>query len=270
VKGHLHLELAPAQSGQTRISRQSFQAPMHLGKPHWDGRTLVLQTVNCTAGVFGGDELDLSIHARSNACAVVTSPSAQRVHPPRDNTTPALATQRFEVEPDAWLDVSPEIFIPHRGARFIQRTRIQLHNGADFFYIESMAPGRVGYGESHQFARLDWTTDLVYDDRLIFRERFVLEKGSESLGILLRHSPTAYHANAIVCSPRLPSCAGLREQVVALETAGCRMAASFLEGTVATIRFLATDSPSLRLGIASLRSLIYSVLNRPPPEWRKL
>lgn len=243
---------------------------MHLGKPHWDGHTLVVQAVNCTAGVFGGDELDFSVVARANACAVVTSPSAQRVHPPRDNATPALATQSIEVEPDAWLDLAPDFFIPHKNARFIQRTRIHLHRGADFFYIESMAPGRVGYGESHQFARLDWTTDLFQDDRLIHRERFVLEEASESLRILLRHSPTAYHANAIVCSPRLSTCHGLRGQVLALENPGCRMAASFLEDSVATIRLLATDSPALRSGIASLRSLIYSVVNRPLPQWRKL
>jgi len=243
---------------------------MHLGKPHWDGHTLVVQAVNCTAGVFGGDELDFSVIAKSNARAVVTSPSAQRVHPPRDSSTPALATQSIEVESGAWLDVSPEIFIPHKNARFIQRTRIQLHSGAEFFYIESIAPGRVGYGESHEFARLDWTTDLLLDDRLIGRERLVLEESSESLWILRRHSPTAYHANAIVCSPRLASCNRFREQVLALESPRCRMAASFLEDSVATIRLLATDSPALRAGIASLRKLIHTVLNRPQPQWRKL
>jgi urease accessory protein len=243
---------------------------MHLGKPHWDGHTLVVQAVNCTAGVFGGDELDFSVVARSHTRAVVTSPSAQRVHPHRDNTTPALSTQSIEVEPDAWLDVSPEFFIPHKNARFIQRTRIQLHRGAEFLFIESMAPGRVGYGESHQFARLDWTTDLFQDDRLIHRERFILDEASESLQILLRHSPTAYHANAIVCSPRLSTYHGLRGHVLALENPGCRMAASFLEDSVASIRLLATDSPALRSGIASLRSLIYTAINRPPPQWRKL
>ncbi|MEI8292787.1 MAG: urease accessory protein UreD [bacterium] len=270
MEGHLHLELEAAPDGRTQVGKQFFRAPMHLSKPHWDGHTLVVQTVNCTAGIFGGDQINLSFIAKSGTRAVITSPSAQRAYPPRDQSSPALINQFIEAESGAWLDVIPEIFIPHKSCRIIQRTQIVTHRDSELLYMESMAPGRVGFGESHAFASLDWTTDFIYENRLLARERLVLHDGSGSLKILLRHSPTAYHASAFLLSPRLDSQTSFRQDVLAMNSAECLMAATLLHQRAAIIRLLAGDSLSLRAGITRLRAYLYSLLERPAPDWRKL
>jgi urease accessory protein len=270
VTGHLHLELAATPDGRTQIAKQSFQAPLHISKPHWDGRTLIVQAVNCTAGTFGGDQLHVSILAKSHTSAVITSPSAQRIHPPRDKSSPALVTQHFEIQPGAWLDIAPEILIPHKDSRLVQRTHLHTHTGSELLYLEALAPGRVGYGESYQFAALDWTTDWIHDNRLLSRERFVLNAESESLKILLMHSPTPYQATAYLTSPHLAPTSPLPRQIAELDTENCRIATSFIDQNAALIRLLATDSIYLRSTISSLRQIIYSHLNRHVPEWRKL
>ncbi len=270
MTGHLHLELAATPDGRTQIAKQSFQAPLHISKPHWDGHSLIVQAVNCTAGTFGGDELQVSILAKSHTSAVITSPSAQRIHPPRDKSSPALVTQHFEIQPGAWLDIAPEIVIPHKDSRIIQRTHLHTHLDSELLYLESMAPGRVGYGESYQFAALDWTTDWTHNNRLLSRERFHLNLDSESLKILLRFSPTTYQATAYLTSPRLTPASPLPRQLAQLETKNCRIAASFIDQNAALIRILATDSISLRKTILELRNAIYSNLKRHSPEWRKL
>ena len=57
VSGHLELVFQARGDGRTVLARQSFRAPMHVGKPHEDEGTLVLQLVNPTAGFFDGDRL---------------------------------------------------------------------------------------------------------------------------------------------------------------------------------------------------------------------
>ena len=57
LTGHLELTCAPADAGRSRISRQSVSVPFHFSKPYWNGRALVAQVINPTAGLFAGDTL---------------------------------------------------------------------------------------------------------------------------------------------------------------------------------------------------------------------
>lgn len=270
VTGHLQIELAADAAGRTYISKQSFHAPMHLSKPHWDRNYLIVQAVNCTAGLFSGDRIDFSVHALADSRSLITSPSAQRAYQARDPEAFAEIGQAFRVEAGAWLEVCPEVFIPQRGARVRQRTRIDLATDAALFFIESLAPGRVGSAESYAFEMLDWSTDLFVDGDLLARERYRLSPEEPGIMTLRSYYPDAYYASCYLAAPGLADRGDLRRGVLALSGEGLQLAASFLAPNIAAIKLLARGSLEMRAGLQSLREYCYSFLHQPLPAWRKL
>lgn len=270
MRGHLILETVADLRGQTIVAKQSVQAPMHLSKPYWDGEYLIVQAVNCTAGMFSGDEILFSVSARARASTVVTSPSASRVFRARSGEEPARLRQEFHVGPGAWLEFCPEVFIPHRGCRASQRTHIDVEEGGGLLFIESFAPGRVASGEAFLFEQLDWHTEVHVADHLLARERYMLSPGNGSLTPLREIYPTAYYSSAYLVSPALRGRTEVRAAISALAGDDGMMAASFLGADSLAVKILAPDSIALRRCLARLREYCYTQLNRPLPHWRKL
>ncbi len=270
MTGHLALELVRGPNGPTHIGRQSFHAPMHLSKPYWDGRHLIVQMVNCTAGLLAGDVVDISVQARAGSSAVLTSPSAQRAFRVRDEDALATVNQSFSVEAGAWLEVCPEIFIPHKGSRLRQSTRINAETDAEMLFIESLAPGRVGSAESYAFARLEWAAEVYVDGGLQVRERYDLSPEQKNIETLRKVFPDAYYASCYLVTPRLAALADLRSMMRGSSTPDLFMAASIVAPNVAALRLLASGSIALRRGIKMVREYCYAALGRQQPDWRKL
>src|SRR4030095_1973741 len=98
AQGHLHIEGQADAQGRTFLARQSFRAPIHLSKPHWDGNYLIINVVNPTAGLFAGDHVEMNVRVCQGARAVLTSPSAARVFRARDSVGKTHVTQSLVVE----------------------------------------------------------------------------------------------------------------------------------------------------------------------------
>ena len=185
MTGHLHLTAASdPHTGRTALRAQSFRAPMHIGKGHWDpdkGGTLTVHTVNATAGLFAGDAVDWRVCVEPGARLRLVSPSATRVFRharPGHETYPgedARTDQTFHVGgAGAWLEVWPEGFIPHAGSRHRQTTRLDVAAGGSALFCEVLAPGRVASGEAWAFERLRWALDISHAGRPVVRERWDL------------------------------------------------------------------------------------------------
>ena len=264
------METVADSRGRTIVAKQSVQAPMHLSKPYWDGDYLIVQAVNCTAGMFSGDEILFSVSALDRASTVVTSPSASRVFRARSGEEPAQLRQEFRVGAGAWLEFCPEVFIPHRGCRASQRTRIDVEEGGGLLFIESFAPGRVASGEAFLFEQLDWLTEVNVAGRLLAREKYLLAPANGSLTPMREIYPTAYYSSAYLVSPALQGRVDVRAAISALAGDDGMMAASFLGADSLAVKILAPHSIALRRCLARLREYCYAELGRPLPRWRKL
>jgi len=243
---------------------------MHLSKPYWDGHHLIVQMVNCTAGLLSGDVIDISVQAREGASGVLTSPSAQRAFRVLDGGEVAIVQQTFTVEPGAWLEVCPEIFIPHKGTRLRQVTRIEAASESESLFVESLAPGRVGSDESYAFSGLEWAAEVYVDGRLQVRERYDLSPEQKNIEALRKVFPDAYYASCYLVTPRLGGLSDLRTVLRDSSTPDLFMAASVVASHVAAIRLLASGSIALRRGIRAVREYCYGALGRELPDWRKL
>jgi len=269
LSGNLRLVCASDPERGTYISAQSFSAPIHLSKPYWDGNALLVNVVNQTAGIFGGDRISTHVVVEPRARVFLSSPSAARFHPSQGRE--ARLEQTFEVRAGASLDVFPEISIPQRDSRSFQKTNIRVEQGGELIYLETLAPGRVASGESFAFTSYRWWTDISVGGRPVHRERASIRPGDSSISGLAALFPASYYAGIIVISSASEAWpADFAHAVSALgDNVSSRIAAAKLCAGGWSIRLLAADSLTLRQGISNLRQLIYQRLGGPVPDPRR-
>jgi urease accessory protein len=259
---------ADSQRG-TFLAGQSFSAPIHLSKSYWDGTTLLVNVVNQTAGIFGGDRITTHVTVEPGARVLLSSPSAARFHPSQGRE--ARLEQTFEIREGGSLDVFPEISIPQRDSRSFQRTVIQMDHGGELIYLETLAPGRVASGEAFAFARYGWRTDIKLADRLVHRERASITPDDFSSAGLRALYPASYYASIVVISPASESWKTdfLHKVSKLSDHPSVKIGASKLSAYGWSIRMLAANSLALRENIRKLREIIYERLDRPVPDSRR-
>jgi urease accessory protein len=242
---------------------------MHISKTYWDGEILLVNVINQTAGVFGGDRIATHVTVQSGARVLLSSPSAARFHPSQGRES--LLEQNFEIRAGGFLDIFPEISIPQRDSRSWQKTRIRVDEGGELLFLETLAPGRVASGESFAFESYRWWTDIHVADRLAHRERASISPGDFSLAGLTALFPTSYYAGLVLISPASESWnADFSHAVAALEKdAAVKIATAKLAAGGWSVRLLATDGLTLRQTVLKLRQLIYERLGKPLPDARR-
>jgi urease accessory protein len=269
LSGNLHLVCASDPPRGTFLSEQSFSAPIHLSKSYWDGDTLLVNVVNQTAGIFGGDAIATHVVVEPGARVLLSSPSAARFHPSHGRES--RLEQTFEIRAGGSLDVFPEISIPQRDSKSFQKTVIRLELGGELIYLETLTPGRVASGETFAFDRYAWWTDVEVAGRLIHRERASITPHDTGTAGLRAIFPASYYAGILLISSLSESWSAEFPHAVARLGEGrpVKIAASRLCAHGWSIRLLAEDSVTLRDGIGQVRELIYARLGRNAPNPRR-
>jgi urease accessory protein len=229
---------------------------------------LLVHAINQTAGLFGGDEMNVHVKVEPGASVLLSSPSAARFHPSRGREI--TLDQRFDVQAGARLDVYPEISIPQRDSCALQRTQFDVEPGGELLYLETVAPGRVASGEAFAFSRFAWRTDVRLAGRLIHRERTALTPGDVSMAGLRSFSPADYYGGLLVISPVSEKWEmDFAHEAGGLSREGLAVGATRLTAGGWSMRVLAADALRLRSAIARLRELVYAGLRRPLPDARR-
>jgi urease accessory protein len=269
LRGNFHLVCSQRTDGTTYVSRQSFAAPFHLSKTYWNGDTLLVNVINQTAGLFGGDVLKTCVVVESGARVLLSSPSAARFHP--SGGREVRIEQRFAVCAGAFLDVFPEISIPQRNCLATQATTIEVDPGGEALYLETLAPGRVASGETFEFNRFAWRTDVRLAERLVHRERATLSPTDGSLAGLRALFPASYYAGMIVISPASEGWGvDFSHEVNAISRKNAvTMATTRLPAGGWSIRILAADALAMRKAIGGLREFLYQRLGRAWADVRR-
>jgi len=266
MKGHLELVCGVGANGRSRLGHQSFSAPMHISKPHLDGDTLVVNVVNPTAGLFEGDEVDCKVGVEAGARLLLTNPSATRAHS-MEKGGEARLTQHFSVAGDGWLEVFPEIFIPQAGARYRQRTTIELGEGGGLLFFETLAPGRVASGEIFGFQDLDWETDIFYAGGHVAREKYHVSP--EGLEAFKKRFPTGYYACIFLFHSKITPESVCWEAMDSLHDESTWIGHSRLHGHGWSIKLLVTDSVRFRKALNAVREHCHEAMGRKAPGLRR-
>lgn len=88
--------------------------------------------------------------------------------------------------------------IPFAGARYQQRTHIQLAPGAGLFYWETISPGRIARGELFEYDILQLQCEIEAEGKPIAIEHLKLEPRHRNLSSLARLGPY-YSCSFYIC-----------------------------------------------------------------------
>jgi urease accessory protein len=229
----------------------------------------MVQVVNPTAGILAGDRLESEITVDAGATLMVTTPSASRVFTMSVGTAECI--QRFTVGPEAWLEVSPEPLVPHRGCRYRQSTHIDVAPTGGLFYVDQLFPGRIGHGEAWLWDRLCLSLEVRSVGELIVRERFD-HSGAElqQLAAFSGSGGTACFANALlIADPHASEKTWLAELRV-LHRDGVWVGISALRRSGWSIKIVAPDPIRLRETLRAVRRTLATEFPRLACDPRKL
>ena len=146
VDGLLALRLRRDPAGRTVIAARRQRFPLRTTVAfHLDERDPGMAFVyvqNPTGGVFESDRLTVDVVAEAGTRLHLTGQSATKLCRSEHG---AFGTQelRLDVGEGAYVEHVPDALIPHAGARYRQRTAVELAPGGLFVGAETIAPGRA-------------------------------------------------------------------------------------------------------------------------------
>jgi urease accessory protein len=195
-----------AGATRMRVPRQDVPWRAIRAFPNGAGESLV-HLHNVSGGVFGGDELQVSVEIGEAARAQITSTSATRTY--RSKGAEATQQARIQIRKDGFLEYVPDHTILFAGSKFSQTTAIQLACGSGLIWWDVISAGRVARGET--FAFYEYTSDLTIHStpeggtpeegrsRPIMIDRYRLNPAERDPASLARFGPYLYSATLYVC-----------------------------------------------------------------------
>ena len=183
----------------TVLASCRFTLPLQVLAPlALDGPALVVSMLNPTGSVLGGDHLCIDARAEPGAHALLTTPSATRVH--RSDGPVAVQEVELAVAAGAVMEWVPDHTIPHAGAAYRQRLRAHVAADATLLVVDAFATGRVARGEQFRFRTLESTLTVTDDVGWLLHDRFVLT-GDAGWGGLGFCEGAPYLATVVVVTP---------------------------------------------------------------------
>jgi urease accessory protein len=198
----------------------------------------ILYVVNPTGGVLEGDVLEAEIRVESGAHAIVTAPSATKIH--RMEARPAESRTRLDVAQGAVLEYLPEPIIPFSGSRYIENLSIDVSEGGRLLAWEIVAPGRAARGELFKYDLLGLRLEAREEGRVILRERALLAPRGEPFPRLAMGEGTHYGVLLAIGGGDSKMEAAVREAA-----GGPRAGVSRLRGTGLLVKAVAGSSSEL-------------------------
>lgn len=211
VEASLALDFArDAATGQTVLSASVQEPPLRVVRAFaLDDGSALAHLHNVSGGLLGGDRLSLEVNVGAAASVQLTTTGGTRIYRPRKSAPLTIQTNEIRVGANALLEYVPDAIIPYAGARFAQRTRIDLAAGAGLFWWELIAPGREASGEVFAYERIEMRTDVAANGRLIAAENIRLDPRGSALRSIARLGEYRYWATFYICRVGLDSVAWL-------------------------------------------------------------
>ncbi|MBL9122908.1 MAG: urease accessory protein UreD [Planctomycetaceae bacterium] len=159
--------------------------------------------ISNAGGILQGDRNVIEIAVGPAADAHVTTQSATKIHEMDANH--AIQYQRLTLADGAYLEYLPDPLIPHRHARFLTRTHIDIAPTASLIYSEILLGGRKYYRAGELF-EYDLFSSTVAAQRPtgeeLFVEKFVVEPGRRPVRASGVMGPYDVFGNVLVVTPR--------------------------------------------------------------------
>lgn len=264
MTGSLRLVLGLDGAGRCAL-RENYSTQLHRvlhlvpgGAPE-EG---VVYVLNPTGGILQGDTLDAEIRVEAGAHAIVTTPSATKIH--RMDGRGAVSKTRLRVEKGGILEFVPEPVIPFAGSSYIEDLAIDVAEGAKLFAWEVLAPGRQAKGELFEYDLLGLRLTLMESGAVTLRERSDLKPRQGGFGALALGADTHYGV-LLAVGGEGDRLVDLIRPLIAEERAGV----SRLPGTGVIVKMIAPEGRKIEAVFRRLRErILMELAGRPATALR--
>jgi urease accessory protein len=201
VRALLRLTFSRDSVSDKTFLADSFQeAPLKVVRAFTleDG-TALAHLHNVSGGLLGGDHLAMQVNLASGAKVQLTTTGATRIYRSREGFSATTQCNEVSIAEGALLEYLPDATIPFAGARYLQRTSINLAAGAGLFWWEILAPGREARGEFFEYEEFAMNISVSALGRRIAAENLCLRPRQENVSSLARLGPYRYAATFYIC-----------------------------------------------------------------------
>ncbi|HMG23245.1 MAG TPA: urease accessory protein UreD [Kofleriaceae bacterium] len=162
--------LVRGDRARSAVHRARPAGPLRLFCPRRPGPAAWVVAGNLGGGLVDGDDLALEVTVDAGATCVLTTQASTKAY--RGETRQRTVVRVGEA---GAAIVVPDPVVPFRGARFVQRTAVELAAGGSLVLVDTITAGRVAHGERWSAARIDSALEIAIagEPRLI--DRMVLD-----------------------------------------------------------------------------------------------
>ena len=160
--------------GQLTVVRTAFaRSPLRLLNPRNRGHASWVYMSSLGGGLVGGDSLDLRIHVRPGAEAVLLSQSSTKVYRSSLESSQSIEAR---VEQDAVLISIPDPTVCFVGIPVKQTQKFDLESGASLLMLDTFHCGRQASGERWLFDRFRNRIEVRRKGHPVFMESLLLDE----------------------------------------------------------------------------------------------
>jgi urease accessory protein len=234
--------------------------------PEADG-TCHVYVLHPPGGIVGGDELSISVEARSDASVLLTTPAATKLY--RSANAPATLCQTFRVHDGASLEWLPQETIAFGGSHARSKTLVRLDGGARYLGWEITCLGRPASNDAYATGSFRHVTEIWRDERLVLVDRTHVDASGPSRSAAWGWGGRSVVATLVASGASDALVRAIRETVVP-ERAGDLFSVTAMSG-LTVCRFLGSSAEQARraLGTAwrALRAELFGKSECPPRIW---
>lgn len=159
---------------QRTVLSHSHSGPLRVQRPFYpEGRVCHIYLVHPPAGIVGGDELQVQVHASVETATLITTPGATQFY--RSAGEFADVRQHIEIEAGSCFDWLPQENIYFDGAKAKIDTTVKLHRDASFMGWDMHCFGRPAADEEFVSGEVVISQRIERDDIPLLRERMVVD-----------------------------------------------------------------------------------------------
>jgi urease accessory protein len=238
------------------------ESPLRLLTPRSRGPGALVFTSTLGGGLLGGDRLRLEISVGRGARACICTQGPTRVFRSQRGCSSELFAR---VEEDAALVLAPDPVACFAGARFEQRTEVELSKAASLSLWEVLSAGRDGWG----FARCRSALSVRRAGKALVDEAWLLDPAHGALSQRLGRFQAI--ATLVLAGPLFSSVRGfVKARVEAAPVkreARLLEAVSPLDGDALLLRLAGASVEEVMLALRTHLAAIPSLLGDDP--WRR-
>lgn len=155
------------------VSRSSATSPLKLLSPRTHGPAAWIFAGTYGGGLVGGDTISLQLSAGAGTTALLSTQASTKVF--RSAGLPCQQELDASIGAGATLVCLPDPLVCFAQSSYQQRQRFELQSSSNLILLDWITSGRRARGERWAFDRYASATEIIQNNRTIFRDAIRLD-----------------------------------------------------------------------------------------------